>query len=80
LTRVFAREVGMPPHSFQTQVRVARAKRLIRAGQSLAGVAAATGFADQSHFIRQFKRLMKITPGEYLRNSKNVQYIAPPPG
>jgi len=80
LTRVFAREVGMPPHAFQTQVRVARAKRLIRGGLSLAGVAAATGFADQSHFIRQFKRLMKITPGEYLKNSKNVQYAAPPPG
>ena len=77
LTRVFAREVGMPPHAFQTQVRVARAKRLIRGGLSLASVAAATGFADQSHFIRQFKRLMKITPGEYLKNSKNVQYAAP---
>ncbi|HEV2762250.1 MAG TPA: AraC family transcriptional regulator [Pyrinomonadaceae bacterium] len=74
LTRVFAREVGMPPHSFQTQVRVARAKRLIRRGLPLAGVAAAAGFADQSHFIRQFKRLMKITPGDYLKNSKNVQY------
>lgn len=74
LTRVFAREVGMPPHAFQTQVRVARAKRLIRDGEPLSGVAAATGFADQSHFIRHFKRLMKITPGEYSKNSKNVQY------
>jgi AraC-like DNA-binding protein len=73
LTRVFAREVGMPPHAFQTQVRVARAKRLIRRGLPLARVAAATGFADQSHFVRHFKRLMKVTPGEYLKNSKNVQ-------
>jgi AraC-like DNA-binding protein len=73
LTRVFAKEVGMPPHAFQTQVRVARAKRLIRAGLPLAHVAAGVGFADQSHFNRQFKRLLKITPGEYLKNSKNVQ-------
>ncbi|HYP52010.1 MAG TPA: AraC family transcriptional regulator, partial [Pyrinomonadaceae bacterium] len=72
LTREFAREVGMPPHAFQTQVRVARAKRLIKCGLPLASVAAATGFADQSHFIRQFRRLMKITPGEYLNNCKNV--------
>ncbi len=74
LTRVFAKEVGMPPHAFQTQVRVARAKKLIRTGVPLADVAAMTGFADQSHFIRHFKRLMKITPGEYLKNSNNVLY------
>ena len=80
LTRVFAGEVGMPPHAFQTQVRVARAKELIRAGLPLSGVAAATGFADQSHFIRHFNRLLKITPGEYFKNSKNVQYEMRPAG
>ena len=74
LTRVFAKEVGMPPHAFQTQVRVARAKKLIRTGFPLSGVAALTGFADQSHFNRHFKKLMKITPGEYLKNSNNVLY------
>jgi AraC-like DNA-binding protein len=74
LTRVFAKEIGMPPHAFQTQVRVAKAKKLIRDGLPLSSVAAMTGFADQSHFIRHFRRLLKITPGEYLKNSKNVQY------
>jgi len=70
LTRVFAKEIGMPPHAFQTQVRVARAKQLLTSGMSLASVAATTGFADQSHFIRHFKRLMKITPGEYLKTAR----------
>ena len=74
LTRVFAKEIGMPPHAFQTQVRIAQAKKLIRSGLPLADVAALTGFADQSHFIRHFKRLLKITPGEYLKNSNNVLY------
>ncbi len=74
LTRVFTKEIGMPPHAFQTQVRIAKAKNLIRDGFSLSDIAAMTGFADQSHFIRHFKRLLKITPGEYLKNSKNVQY------
>ncbi|MFN2510900.1 MAG: helix-turn-helix domain-containing protein [Pyrinomonadaceae bacterium] len=69
LNRVFTREIGMPPHAFQMQVRVAAAKRLIQNGQPLASVAATTGFADQSHFIRHFKRLMKITPGEYLKTA-----------
>jgi AraC-like DNA-binding protein len=74
LTRVFTKEIGMPPHAFQTQVRISEAKKLIRAGWPLSTVAAMTGFADQSHFIRHFKRLLKITPGEYLKNSKNIQY------
>ena len=70
LTRIFCKEIGMPPHAFQTQVRIAHAKRLIRANVPLSDVAALTGFADQSHFIRQFKRLMKITPGAYLKPAR----------
>jgi len=70
LNRVFTKEIGMPPHAFQTQMRIAAAKKLIQSGLPLASVAATSGFADQSHFIRQFKRLMKITPGEYLKTAK----------
>ncbi len=69
-TRVFASEVGMPPHAFLMQVRVAKAKKLIRSGLSLSSVAAQTGFADQSHFIRHFRRLLKITPGAYLKTAR----------
>lgn len=70
LNRVFTKEIGMPPHAFQTQLRVAAAKKLIQNGLPLASVAATTGFADQSHFIRHFKRLMKITPGEYSKTAR----------
>jgi AraC-like DNA-binding protein len=65
LNRVFSEEIGMPPHAFQTQVRIAKAKQLIKKGISLSNIATTTGFADQSHFNRHFKRLMKITPSEY---------------
>lgn len=65
LNRVFSEEIGMPPHAFQTQVRIAKAKEMIKRGVSLSDVALSAGFADQSHFNRHFKRLMKITPGEY---------------
>ena len=73
LSRVFRREVGMPPHAYQTQLRILKAKALIRAGRQLADVAAATGFVDQSHFARHFRWLVKLTPGRYSRASKNVQ-------
>ena len=65
LNRVFSKEIGMPPHKFQTQVRIAKAKELIKQGFSLSDVAIITGFADQSHFNRHFKKLMKVTPSEY---------------
>lgn len=73
LSRVFAAEMGMPPHAFQTQLRVTRAKEMLRRGVPVLRVAIETGFADQSHLNRHFKRLLKVTPGQYVRNSKNVQ-------
>ena len=73
LNRVFREATGVPPHAFQTQVRISRAKGLLREGWSIADVAAATGFSDQSHLTRHFKRLMAITPARYCPDSKNVQ-------
>jgi AraC-like DNA-binding protein len=64
--RVFSRQIGMPPHAYQTQLRINRAKSLLRNGQALSDVAASTGFADQSHLTRHFRRLVGITPGRYL--------------
>ncbi|MEP7189569.1 MAG: AraC family transcriptional regulator, partial [Roseiflexaceae bacterium] len=37
-------------------------------GRPIADVAIATGFTDQSHLTRWFKRLWGFTPGQY-RNS-----------
>lgn len=70
LNRAFTHQIGMPPHAFQIQVRIATAKKLLRNGLPPASVASMTGFADQSHFIRHFKRLTKITPGEYAKTAR----------
>ncbi len=67
LNRVFAAELGLPPHAFQAQQRVVRARALLRLGRPLADVAAETGFADQSHLTRTFKRVVGVTPGAYQR-------------
>ena len=64
-TRVFCNQFGMPPHSYQTQIRILRAKRLLMQEESIADIAMRTGFADQSHFTRHFKRLTALTPGQY---------------
>jgi AraC-like DNA-binding protein len=65
LNRVFCAEVGVPPHQYQTQARVAHASRLLAQGMPIVQVAAVTGFTDQSHLTRHFKRLMRVTPGRY---------------
>lgn len=83
LHRTFTREVGMSPHAFQMQVRIARAKSLLSEGKPLRMVAAETGFSDQSHFTREFKRIVGLTPGAY-RSDLRRPFLAgtgpaPPP-
>jgi AraC-like DNA-binding protein len=65
LCRAFARAYGLPPHAYRLQLRLAAAKRLLTAGEPPAGVAAALGFADQSHLTRRFKGAFGITPGRF---------------
>jgi AraC-like DNA-binding protein len=47
---------GRSPHRYQLQVRVDRAKARVASGEPIAPVAAATGFVDESHVTRQFRR------------------------
>lgn len=63
--RVFEQSTGMPPHVYLTQLRVARARRLLAQRIPPAQVAALVGFYDQSHLTRHFKRIVGVTPGQY---------------
>lgn len=78
LNRVFRKQLGLPPHAYQVQLRIARAKALLRQKFPIAEVASRTGFADQSHLNRHFKRIVGITPGQFAgspeRKRKNIQY------
>ncbi len=67
LVRRFGAELGLPPHAFQTQLRVRRARRLLADGVPGAAVAAACGFADQPHLSRVFKRLVGVSPARFAR-------------
>ncbi len=78
-SRLFSEQFGMPPHAFQNQLRLLRARTLLLEGWSIPTVAAQTGFADQSHLTRHFKRVVGIPPGRYRASSKNVQDESIPP-
>ena len=74
LLRTFNDEIGLPPFEYQNQLRISHAKRLLRDGWSIADAAAQTGFVDQSHLTKHFKRVVGITPGKYLPDRNKIQY------
>lgn len=65
LIRAFRREFHITPHAFLTDIRIRRARRLLRAGAAPVDVALECGFADQAHFTRHFKARTGLTPGQY---------------
>jgi AraC-like DNA-binding protein len=67
LLRAFRAETGLPPHAYLNQVRVRRARALLDQGVTPAEVAFTTGFADQAHLTRHFKRVVGVPPGAYQR-------------
>jgi AraC-like DNA-binding protein len=66
MLRLFHKTIGMPPHAYLTLIRTRKAKRLLAKGVSIADAATQTGFADQSHLTKRFKRVFGITPGQYI--------------
>ena len=73
LLRTFRKHIGLPPHAYLNHVRIQQAKQLLLSGWSITDAAAETGFTDQSHLHRHFKKVIGVTPGQYARACKNVQ-------
>jgi len=73
LARRFRAERGVPPHLYQTQFRIDRAKRLPKTGTPLAVTASECGFCDQSHFSHQFFRYVGQTPGAFARAQNSTR-------
>ncbi|MDQ7996297.1 MAG: AraC family transcriptional regulator [Luteibacter sp.] len=68
-SRAFRRSLGKPPHRWLLDRRIDRARELLRAtAMSLADIALACGFAEQSHFTRVFTRTVGMPPGAWRRN------------
>jgi AraC-like DNA-binding protein len=69
LVRAFSREFGMSPHQYLTSRRVDEARRLILSGEPLSSVARSSGFYDQPHLARHFKRILGVSPGAFASTS-----------
>lgn len=67
LHRLFLASVGLSPAQFLKVVRLQRSVASLHgAPQSLTAVAYASGYFDQSHFIRDFKSFTGLTPSQYV--------------
>jgi AraC-like DNA-binding protein len=62
---VFRTQVGLPPHQYLCRRRLTHARQLLRQGVPPASAAIDSGFCDQSHLSRHFKRQCGVTPGHF---------------
>jgi AraC family transcriptional regulator len=73
LARTFRAATGMTLHAALVERRIARARSLIEAASrrgtrpSLAAVAAACGFSSHAHMTTAFRRVLGVTPSEWMR-------------
>jgi AraC-like DNA-binding protein len=65
LVRAFTRLVGVPPHAYHLQLRIAEARQLLQKGMPGCEIATDLGFTDQPHFIRHFRKILCVSPGVY---------------
>jgi AraC-type DNA-binding domain-containing proteins len=73
LVREFKKNVGLSPHRFQIQNRIRKSQHLLQNGAGLTETALAMGFYDQSHFIKYFKKIVGITPSEYIDSLESLK-------
>jgi len=66
--RTFKNIIGLTPHQYILIQRVEKAKELISQGMHLNEIAFYTGFSDQSHFIRCFKKIYGYSPSTLNEN------------
>jgi AraC-like DNA-binding protein len=67
--REFKQSAGVTPHNYLTQKRIERAQEMLaQTDLSLSQIAYATGFSDQGHLARHFRRMLGTTPGAFRRS------------
>jgi AraC-like DNA-binding protein len=76
LRRAFAEGIGVGPKDFARGVRLRRAIALSTTSHDWARIAADAGFYDQAHLIAEFKSLVGLTPGAFLKRQSRTAATA----
>ena len=69
LRRAFTETIGIGPKDFARTVRLQRAVRNAAASRDWGRIAADAGYYDQSHLITDFRELVGLTPGAFLKRA-----------
>src|SRR6266404_6994216 len=65
----FKAEIGRPPGRWLCEMRCLMAMRLLLKGWKGQAVASELGYTDESHFYHEFKRIVGLSPREFIRSS-----------
>jgi AraC family transcriptional regulator len=70
--RAFKVSTGLAPHRWQMNLRINRAQQLLLDRElTLAQIALVTGFSEQSHLTRVFRRIVGVSPGAWRRDRRS---------
>jgi AraC-like DNA-binding protein len=73
LERLFHQQLGFSPKTYARLLRIDAARNALKTPQaSLTDLGLSLGFYDQSHFIREFKTVIGMTPSAYVEHSLAV--------
>lgn len=68
--RMFKQSTGVTPYQYLLRLRIEHAKQLLLQGDlSIVEIALEVGFANQSHLTHHFKRLVGVTPKQFVHSS-----------
>lgn len=68
IIRLFKANINMTPHKYLVNIKINYSKELLKKGETLVDTALECGFADQSHFHRNFLNIVATTPNQYRKN------------
>jgi len=72
LHQLFKAELGLPPAKYLHSLRMQQAKQLLETSYlSVKEVMAKIGVTDESHFVRDFKKVYGFTPAKYRERFMN---------
>ena len=75
LIRKFKNCIGMTPHQFCIQNRIRKSQGLLEAERTVGEISVEMGFYDQSHFDKAFRKIVGISPSEYIHSKNTMQQI-----
>jgi AraC-like DNA-binding protein len=66
--RLFKSQVNLTPRAYLINVKINKSKEFLQQGMSIVDVALECGFFDQSHFHKNFLKIVATTPKQYQLN------------